>query len=384
MPNPAKIAVIAHALRSAGGLSVGRYLIDGITRVVPENNYLFLIPEGLGYEELCERVPNAEIHALPAVNFAKRIWQDRVRTPKLIKSFAPDVILALDSSLGMVKPPSPQAIVFYAAQLLYPESHFGPRTFKDKVRHKYLKRHFTKELKATQLVFCQTAVMANRLREIYGFQGKTVVAGPSVPDSMRQIPTDEPAPAAFNGHENRLKLFCPARYYPHKNLEILIELFSKFADELKNVSVFITLTAEQHPNAGKLLSEISRLNLENNIINLSHIPYEQIGGYYRNADALFMPSLLESFSTTYVEAMAAGLPILTSDLDFARGACGEVADYFDPFSAESVKDVILAFGSDKSRQQELAQLGEKMMQNDVTSWDEIATRVINELSKISR
>jgi glycosyltransferase involved in cell wall biosynthesis len=384
MSQPTKIAVIAHALRSAGGLSVGRDLIDGITSVAPENEYLFLIPEGLGYEELCERIPNAEIHALPAVNFAKRVWQDRVRTPKLIKAFDPDVVLALDSSLGLAKPPSPQAIVFYAAQLLYPESHFGPRTLKDKIRHKYLKRHFTKELIKTQLVFCQTEVMATRLRETYGFAGKTVVASPSVPDSMRQIPVDEPSPTAFKGHENKLKLFCPARYYPHKNLEVLTELFSKYPDELKNVLVFITLTPDQHPNAKKLLSEISRLGLEENIINLGHIPYEEIGGYYRNSDALFMPSLLESFSTTYVEAMAAGLPILTSDLDFARGACGEAANYFDPFSAESVKNAILAFRSNEARQQKLSQLGEKMMRNDIISWDEIATRVIDELSKISR
>jgi glycosyltransferase involved in cell wall biosynthesis len=382
MSNPTRIAVIAHALRSAGGLSVGRDLVDGITRVAPEYEYLFLIPEGLGYEELCQRVPNAEIHAMPAVNFAKRVWQDRVRTPKLIKSFAPDAVLALDSSLGLAKPPSPQAIVFYAAQLLYPESHFGPRTFKDKVRHKYLKRHFSKELKATQLVFCQTEVMVDRLKDIYGFTGKTVVAGPSVPDSMRQIPADAPVPTAFQGHDSKLKLFCPARYYPHKNLEVLVELFSKFAEELKNVSVFITLTPDQHPNAKKLLTNIVSSGLGENIINLGHIPYEQIGGYYRNSDALFMPSLLESFSTTYVEAMAAGLPILTSDLDFALGACGEAADYFDPFNAESVKDTILAFGSNEARQQELAQLGEKMMQNDVTSWDEIAKTVIENVRHI--
>jgi glycosyltransferase involved in cell wall biosynthesis len=383
MSKPTRIAVIAHALRSAGGLSVGRDLIDGITRVATDNKYLFLIPEGLGYEALSERIPGSEIRTVPTMNSLRRVWYDRFTAPKLIKSFNPDAVLALDSSLGLANPPSPQAIVFYAAQLLYPDSHFGPRTLKDKIRHKYLKRHFIKELKKTQLVFCQTEVTKNRLRDIYGFSKKIMVAGPSVPDSMRVIPVDEPVPAAFNGHENKLKLFCPARYYPHKNLEILPELFSKFADELKNVSVFITLTPDQHPNAKKLLSKIASLGLEKNIINLGLIPYEHIGGYYRNADALFMPSLLESFSTTYVEAMAAALPILTSDLDFARSACGDAADYFDPFSAEGVKDTILTFGSNESRQQELARLGEKMMQDDVTSWDEIAKTVITEIKVIA-
>jgi glycosyltransferase involved in cell wall biosynthesis len=383
MTQPTRIAVIAHALRSAGGLSVGRDLVDGITRIAPGNEYLFLIPEGLGYEALCERVPNAEIHALPSMNFAKRLWRDRFTTPKSIKSFKPDAVLALDSSLGLANPPSPQAIVFYAAQLLYPDSHFGPRTFKDKIRHRYLKSHFTKELKQTQLVFCQTEVMKTRLRDIYRFDEKIIVAGPSVPDSMRQIPKDIPSPVAFGGHEDQLKLFCPARYYPHKNLEILTDLFSEFPDELANVTAFITLTADQHPNAAKLLKKISQLKLEDNIINLGHIPYEEIGGYYRHSDALFMPSLLESFSTTYVEAMAAGLPILTSDLDFALSACGDAADYFDPFSPESVKTTIINFRDNKDRQDELARLGEQKMQSEVTSWDDIATTVIENVKQIA-
>ena len=383
MNQPTKIAVIAHALRSAGGLSVGRDLIDGITRIAPENKYLFLIPEGLGYEALCERVPNAEIHALQSMNFAKRIWRDRFTTPKIIKSFKPDAVLALDSSLGLVNPPSPQAIVFYAAQLLYPDSHFGPRTFKDKIRHNYLKRHFIKELKRTQLVFCQTEVMKTRLKDIYNFNEKIMVAGPSVPDSMRQIPKDIPTPTAFEGHENQLKLFCPARYYPHKNLEILTELFSQFPDELSNVTVFITLTADHHPNAAKLLAKIDRLNLRNKIVNLGHIPYEEIGSYYRHSDALFMPSLLESFSTTYVEAMAAGLPILTSDLDFAHSACGDAAEYFNPFDPASVQNSIVRFMNDHARQTELAQLGEQKMQSEITTWDDIANTVIDNVIQIA-
>jgi glycosyltransferase involved in cell wall biosynthesis len=349
MHQPVKIAVIAHALRSAGGLSVGRDLIDGITRAAPGNQYLFLIPGGSGYEALCERIPSAEFLTTPNMNILARLWHDRFTVPKIIKSYDPDVVLALDSSLGLTNPPCPQAIVFYAAQLLYPDSHFGPRTLKD----------------------------------MYGFTKKIIVAGPSVPESMRQIPKDKPPPSEFKTHENQLKLFFPSRYYPHKNLEIMTELFSQFPSELSNVTVFITLTPDQHPNARKLLAKIDQMNLQNNIVNLGHIPYEEIGGYYRHSDALFMPSLLESFSTTYVEAMAAGLPILTSDLDFARSACGDTADYFDPFSPEDVKNSIIKYRDDEPRQQELAQLGEQKMQSEVTTWDDIATTVIDNVKQIA-
>jgi len=57
---------------------------------------------------------------------------------------------------------------------------------------------------------------------------------------------------------------------------------------------------------------------------------------YAQSDALLMPTLLESFSGTYVEAMFHKIVILTSKLDFAEDVCGESAFYFDPTSPEDI------------------------------------------------
>jgi glycosyltransferase involved in cell wall biosynthesis len=51
---------------------------------------------------------------------------------------------------------------------------------------------------------------------------------------------------------------------------------------------------------------------------------------YASVDALLLPTLLESFSQTYIEAMHFGKPIFTSDRDFAHDVCGDVAFFFDP------------------------------------------------------
>jgi glycosyltransferase involved in cell wall biosynthesis len=55
---------------------------------------------------------------------------------------------------------------------------------------------------------------------------------------------------------------------------------------------------------------------------------------------LFLPTLLESFGNIYLEAMSLGVPILTSDRDFARWVCGESALFFDPLSAYSIVESI--------------------------------------------
>jgi len=91
---------------------------------------------------------------------------------------------------------------------------------------------------------------------------------------------------------------------------------------------------------------------------------------------MFLPTFLESFSGTYLEAMHFGLPILTSDLDFAHAVCGDAAIYFDPWNAASIKDAILKLRNNPELSQELVAKGKTRLQTNFRSWDEIATDVV--------
>lgn len=54
------------------------------------------------------------------------------------------------------------------------------------------------------------------------------------------------------------------------------------------------------------------------------------------AHGLIMPSLAEGFGVPIIEAFAANTPVLCSDIAVFREVAGELADYFDPFSVESI------------------------------------------------
>lgn len=49
-----------------------------------------------------------------------------------------------------------------------------------------------------------------------------------------------------------------------------------------------------------------------------------------------MPSLAEGFGVPIIEALAANTPVLCSDIPVFREVAGELADYFDPFSIDSI------------------------------------------------
>ena len=61
---------------------------------------------------------------------------------------------------------------------------------------------------------------------------------------------------------------------------------------------------------------------------------------YQESDALFFPSLLESYGLPLVEAMTQGLPIVCSDLPYARWLCEDQAIYFDPIRPDSAWQAI--------------------------------------------
>ena len=74
-----------------------------------------------------------------------------------------------------------------------------------------------------------------------------------------------------------------------------------------------------------------------------------------------MPSLLESFSGTYVEAMYYRIPIFTSGLDFAREVCGEGATYFDPHDPDDILEKIERVFREPTRLKALVDAGEKVL-----------------------
>ncbi|NJD19139.1 MAG: glycosyltransferase family 4 protein [Gemmatimonadetes bacterium] len=60
------------------------------------------------------------------------------------------------------------------------------------------------------------------------------------------------------------------------------------------------------------------------------VPHERLGSFYRSGSAVLVPSWVESFTAVYPEAWHFGLPVVTSDLDFARDLCGKAALYAPP------------------------------------------------------
>lgn len=379
---PLRICVLAYGLKASGGLWAGKNMVAALGRVAPHNNYLVIIPAELGYETICEQL--AKCRAVPcdySGSLLRRWVYETFRLPRIVRALRPEVILALGNT-GLIGPPCPQAVLVRDAHFFYPASHFAAETWKKRLIKAYRKRRLRLSLQNTDLVFCQTSVAEKRFRRTFGYQGLTATCPNALSEFVLNTDTKGQMPSELRPHVDRMKLFYLAAFYAHKNHQAILETFRRFPQELEGVTVVVTVSADQHPRAGKFLCDVQRPGLSEVILNVGPMPQSSAPAYYRHCDALLMPTLLESFSATYLEAMHFGLPILTSDLDFAHAICGDAALYFDPWDPGSIKDAILTLKRDPELRRNLAARGKRRLLTKCKSWDEVATDVLERLTEL--
>jgi len=77
-----------------------------------------------------------------------------------------------------------------------------------------------------------------------------------------------------------------------------------------------------------------------------------------------------------------GLPILTSDLDFARYVCDDTAIYFDFWNIDDIAEKICLIRDDSGLRQKLVKNGKERVPGFFCEWPEIVAKIIKELGKL--
>lgn len=160
----------------------------------------------------------------------------------------------------------------------------------------------------------------------------------------------------------RFRLLTFSAYYVHKNIEIIPLAAAELARRgLGDKFEFVTTIRSDEPALARINATARQLGVAKMINNIG--PVDLIDGprLYESCDAVFMPSLLETFSATYPEAMAMELPIITTDLDFARGICGDAAVYYRPKDARAAVDAICSVYSSRELHDRLVENGRQRL-----------------------
>lgn len=142
----------------------------------------------------------------------------------------------------------------------------------------------------------------------------------------------------FQQKSCKKKILIPSAYAPHKNLEIIFCMCKilKEINKLDEFNFIITI-----PKNAPYNNRVIKLGLEGAIHNIGPFNYNDAYKLYAKADAILLPSILETFSTSYLEAIAVCKPLIVADTSFSREICADYANYYNPFSAEDAVKALL-------------------------------------------
>lgn len=139
---------------------------------------------------------------------------------------------------------------------------------------------------------------------------------------------------------------------PHKNWGALIRALPHIPEE-RRPRVVITGGRGEDP----LQAVVDELQMAPWVQLRGWVDDDDVRELYSLATALAIPSLAEGFSLPTLEAMAAGVPVLLSDIEVHRFVGGDAAVYFDPRDDHSVAAALDSVVSDAALRARLVDAG---------------------------
>jgi glycosyltransferase involved in cell wall biosynthesis len=161
----------------------------------------------------------------------------------------------------------------------------------------------------------------------------------------------EPPPAELNKKLERtgdeLRLVFVSHYNYYRNFETLFRAVGVLRKliEPRQLRLFLTCRLQPGANPGSFGTEaaaslVQELALDSNLVELGAVPYHFLHHVYRACDLYVTPAYVETFAHPLVEAMAAGLPVVASDLAVHREVCQDAALYFPKFSPDLLAETV--------------------------------------------
>lgn len=165
-------------------------------------------------------------------------------------------------------------------------------------------------------------------------------------------------------------------FYPHKNVERLLSAFHDFIyEDYDNHATKLVLIGKKDYFFKRIEKLIETLNIGANVVFFENVKDTELVQLYVGAVATVVPSLMEGFSLTAIEALSCGSPALLSDIPVHREICEDAAIYFNPGQISDIKQKINFACSmiDESRD-ELIQQGKKQAKK--FSWEKMASETL--------
>ncbi|HEX5760573.1 MAG TPA: glycosyltransferase family 1 protein [Thermoanaerobaculia bacterium] len=362
---PYTIGLDARKLRDFGIGTYVRNLVRALAEIDSENRYVLLVGPA-GREILSDLPENFRTVLEPSPVYSLR---EMVALSWRLLRLDLDLYHATHYVLPVYVHPRCVVTIHDIIHLLYPE--FLPNT----LAFLYAQRMIRSSLERGSRILAVSQATKADLQEHFDVEGDKIhVVHNGVEEEFRKrLPDDE--------LERRLHALGLSRPYllfvgnpkPHKNLDRVVQAYAR-ALALAPFEAPLVCVGDRGSQEFKIRQRAQHLGLGDRVRLLGHVAQEVLPAIYQGATLFLYPTLYEGFGLPVVEAMASGVPVITSNTSALKEVAEGYAHLVDPLDVEGMAKAIARCMSDPDHRAALARLGARRAED--FRWEKTARKTL--------
>ena len=224
----------------------------------------------------------------------------------------------------------------------------------DRVRS--MNRFFEPALRRATVILTDSLFVKQELIDVFGVRPELIV-----PIALGVEPLFHPRPAESTAHvlgahglEHGRYLLAVGTLEPRKNLKVALEAFAMLPDHVRRQFPLVVVGIKGwHTSA--LERQLAPMVASGEVRLLGYLPRDDLAKIIAGALTLVYPSIYEGFGLPPLEAMASGVPVITSNIASLPEVVGDTGVLVDPHDTESIARALLSLVQDPERRDSLSQ-----------------------------
>ena len=172
------------------------------------------------------------------------------------------------------------------------------------------------------------------------------------------------SPCSFDKREENKIITTASADIPLKGLKYLIKALPKILHSFPKTTLTVIGKSPNNSEVSKLIEE---LNLSNVITFRSGISEKEIVDLYHSSELAVIPSLYEGFGFGAGEAMACGVPLISTHSGGLEEVVGDAALKIMPSSAEEIEKAVIKLFNNPEDMRKLSIKGRQRME-EIFDW----------------
>lgn len=349
---------------TAKNYGIGRYvynLIEKLIEIDKSNQYALIIND----DYLLELTRNADNFALIKAKASWLSLAEQIEIPRIINNVKPDLYHAASWSVPFSQTCPVVATIYDLIHMIFPEHY----SFVHRI---YYNIFLPLVIKKVKRIITISESSRRDINKYFGYPMERIdIAFPAVAEQFTPI-KDKQLISDFRskrGLNKKIILYVGNRK-KHKNIEGLVGAYALLSDEIR--SQYEIVMPGDMDNELKEMAD--QLDIRQNIHCLTNVSDAELPLLYNSADIFVFPTLYEGFGMPPLEAMACGIPVITSNVASIPEVVGDAAIMVDPKNVKSLTDALIKLIENDKLRQEMKEKGLARARH--FTWEDCAKRTL--------